>query len=338
MTKGIEVSWRVDNRDKVEYVLLLDFAKVDNNSFCVVNQMQIKGASSNRRPDIAVFINGMPLAVLELKSPRNEQADIWQALNQIKTYQGDIPDLFVYNVATIISDGHHARIGSLTADKERYGHWCTLDTEDNKPQSKLQLATMVKGFFNHELLLDYIRYFVVFEENGNNISKKIAAYHQFHAVRTAVASTVTAVHDPSKNGKCGVVWHTQGSGKSLSMVCYVAKLMQHPEMHNPTFVVVTDRNDLDNQLYGAFNAAQVLLGETPKQADNRAELREMLKVPSGGIIFTTIQKFSPSKDEQKFPQLTERKNVIVISDEAHRSQYGFRAKVKEDGKITYCLR
>jgi len=335
MIKGVEVSWRVNNRDKVDYVRLLDFAKVDNNSFCVVKQMQIKGASNDRRPDIVAFINGIPIAVLELKSPRDEQADIWQALNQIKTYQGDIPDLFVYNVATIISDGHHARIGSLTAGKERYSYWRTLDTEDDKPQSELALATMVKGFFNRELLLDYIRYFVVFEGEGNDINKKIAVYHQFHAVRTAVASTLTAVHDQNKQGKCGVVWHTQGSGKSLSMVCYVAKLMQHPEMHNPTFVVVTDRNDLDNQLYNAFNVAQDLLGETPKQADNRAELRTMLKVPSGGIIFTTIQKFSPRKDEQKFPQLTERKNVIVISDEAHRSQYGFRAKVKEDGKITY---
>ena len=335
LTRGVEVSWRVNNRDKVEYVRLLDFAKMDNNSFCVVNQMQIKGASHNRRPDIIVFINGIPIAVLELKSPRADQADIWQALNQIKTYQNDIPDLFVYNVAAIISDGHHARIGSLTAGKERYSHWRTLDTEDNKPQSKLALETMVKGFFQHELLLDYIHYFVVFEGDGNDISKKIAAYHQFHAVRTAVASTLTAVHNQSKHGKCGVVWHTQGSGKSLSMVCYVAKLMQHPEMHNPTFVVVTDRNDLDNQLYGAFNAAQGLLGETPKQADNRDELRAMLTVPSGGIIFTTIQKFSPSRDEKKFPQLTERKNVIVISDEAHRSQYGFRAKIKEDGKITY---
>ena len=335
LTKGIEVSWRINNRDKVDYVRLLDFAKVDNNSFCVVKQMQIKGARNDRRPDIVAFINGIPIAVLELKSPRDEQADIWQALNQIKTYQGDIPDLFVYNVATIISDGHQARIGSLTAGKERYSYWRTLDTEDNKPQFKLQLETMVKGFFHRELLLDYIRYFVIFEEEGGDINKKIAAYHQFHAVRTAVASTLTSMHDQNKHGKCGVVWHTQGSGKSLSMLCYVAKLIQHPEMHNPTFVIVTDRNDLDNQLYSAFSVAQALLGETPKRADNREKLRTMLNVPSGGVIFTTIQKFSPRKDEQKFPQLTERKNVIVISDEAHRSQYGLRAKIKEDGKITY---
>ena len=194
---------------------------------------------------------------------------------------------------------------------------------------------MVKGFFNKELLLDYIRYFIIFEENASQITKKIAGYHQFHAVREALNSTIIATQDV-KDGKCGVVWHTQGSGKSISMVCYATKLMTHPRMNNPTLVVVTDRNDLDGQLYQTFANSKELLPEEPQQVDSRDELREILKRPSGGIIFTTIQKFSLMDNEEYFPELSNRSNVVVISDEAHRSQYGLKAKVREqDGKITY---
>ena len=332
---GIPIEIRTDEGIKDDIVRIIDFENLNNNHFLVANQFTVQGNNGNRRPDMVVFINGLPIAVIELKDPADENKDIWEAYRQMETYKEEVTDLFAYNLACVISDGVNARIGSITAGKERYGFWRTLKTERNRPNFEFEIETMIKGFFDKELLLDYLRYFVIFEDNAGDIIKKIASYHQFHAVREAINSTITATCDV-KNGKCGVIWHTQGSGKSISMCCYAAKLMSHEKMNNPTLVVVTDRNDLDGQLYETFCSASELLGEYPRQAENRNQLRQLLNRPSGGIIFTTIQKFSLFNGENNFPKLTDRSNVIVISDEAHRSQYGLRAKIREaDGKIAY---
>ncbi len=332
---GIPIEIRSDESRKGDLVRIFDFENIDNNNFLVVNQFSITGKNGTRRPDIIVFVNGFPLAVLELKSPADKDADIWQAYEQMETYKQELPDLFAYNLACIISDGMNARIGSITAQKERYAFWRTLKTESDRPNFEFELETMVKGFFDRELLLDYLRYFVVFEDSAGGLVKKIAGYHQFHAVRVAVASTVTATNDV-RDGKCGVVWHTQGSGKSISMCFYAAKIMDSSQMNNPTIVIVTDRTDLDGQLYQTFCHSKELLKERPKQAHSREELRELLKRPAGGILFTTIQKFWLLGNEQKFPMLSYRNNIVVISDEAHRSQYGLAAKIRQgDGKISY---
>jgi type I restriction enzyme R subunit len=320
-----------------------------------VNQFTIQGVKQPRRPDLVCFINGLPIAVIELKNPAAEQADIWSAFNQLDTYKAEIADLFVFNEALVISDGLLARVGSLTADRERFMPWRTLRSENDKPLLEFELEKMVRGFFAPELLLDYLRYFILFEQGEDGIVKKIAGYHQFHAVREAVKATVIAATGPLpdkaeqlvratygkevKPGsrKGGIVWHTQGSGKSISMVCFVGKLMQQPQMQNPTIVVVTDRNDLDGQLFDTFKGARSLLKETPQQAEDRDALRTLLDGrPSGGIIFTTMQKFAPGKDEEVFPKLTARTNIVVIADEAHRSQYGFNATLdKKTGKYKY---
>ena len=331
---GVPVNLRKGNQTVGDFVKIIDFENMDNNNFLIVNQFTVKGKNGNRRPDIVAFINGLPIAVLELKNPADGEADIWKAFAQIETYKEELSDLFAYNLASIISDGINARIGSITAGKERYGYWRTLKFEKDRPNFEFELETMTKGFFNKELLLDYLRYFVIFEDNAGTLIKKIAGYHQFHAVRSAMDSTIIATCDV-KDGKCGVVWHTQGSGKSLSMSCYAAKLMNHPKMNNPTIVVVTDRNDLDGQLYQTFCDARELLREEPRQAETRDELRTLLNRPSGGIIFTTIQKFSLMEGELAFPTLSDRHNVVVISDESHRSQYGLKAKVRTDGNMTY---
>jgi type I restriction enzyme R subunit len=354
LLKGIPVSWRQGDEVKHEDARLIDFAKVDANEFLVVNQFAIKGPRKTRRPDIVVFINGLPLAVIELKNPADVQADIWDAYQQLGTYKEEIPDLFNYNEALIVSDGLTARVGSLTADKERFMPWRTLKSEDDKPRVEFEIEKIVRGFFDRELFLDYIKHFVLFEQDGDRIIKKIAGYHQFHAVREAVRVTVIAAQDVEVKGaedgratygkevvpgcrKAGVVWHTQGSGKSISMVCYAAKLVEQPEMKNPTIVVVTDRNDLDGQLFETFSAAQELLKQTPEQADSREELRAKLASrQAGGIIFTTVQKFSLPEKEEKHPVLCDRSNVVVISDEAHRSQYGFKARLNlKTGKYVY---
>lgn len=251
-------------------------------------------------------------------------------------------DLFVFNEAVVISDGINARVGSLTASKERFMPWRTVANEDDKPLFEYRLETLVKGFFKPDLLLDYIRFFVLFEQDGDKTIKKIAGYHQFHAVREAVKATLIAaqkqgVAEPRANyankveagsGKAGVVWHTQGSGKSISMVCYAAKLLAQPEMNNPTIVVVTDRNDLDGQLFNTFSMASDALKQTPVQAADRDDLHEILASrQSGGIIFTTVQKFASLADELSHPVLSERHNIVVVSDEAHRSHYGDKAKL-----------
>jgi type I restriction enzyme R subunit len=325
------------------HVQLFDFNNTTNNEFLVVNQFTITGTKGNRRPDIVVFINGLPISVIELKNPADEHADIWNAFNQLQTYKDEISDLFAFNEALIVSDGWIARVGSLTASKERFLPWKTIRHEDDKPLLEFQLETMVRGFFDQDMLLDYIRYFVLFESDGDNIIKKIAGYHQFHAVREAVKATVIAANSAegvgerratygskveAGSGKAGVVWHTQGSGKSISMVCYASKLLQQAEMNNPTLVIVTDRNDLDGQLFDTFCMAQETLKQMPQQAHDRDSLRELLlSRQSGGIIFTTIQKFALLAKELEHPVLSDRGNIIVASDEAHRSQYGNKARL-----------
>lgn len=346
LLEGIKVEYKDNGEDKADYVRLIDFNHVAKNQFLVVNQFTITGTKGNRRPDIVVFINGLPLAVIELKNPADNSADIWHAFNQLETYKNEVSDLFIFNEALVISDGVEARVGSLTASKERFLPWRTVDNENDKPILEFRLETLVRGFFKPELFLDYIRHFILFEESGGALIKKIAGYHQFHAVRAAVEATVIATRQPSDlamvaeanadyaskvtpgSGKAGVVWHTQGSGKSISMVCYAGKLMAQPQMNNPTIVVVTDRNDLDGQLYNTFGMAADTLKQTPVQAEDRDSLREILSAKqSGGIIFTTVQKFALLKDETAHPILSERSNIVVVSDEAHRSQYGDKARL-----------
>ncbi|NUC69198.1 type I restriction endonuclease subunit R [Escherichia coli] len=357
LIEGVPVEYSVMEQEqwvtKHTHVRLIDFENHENNEFLVVNQFTITGTKVNRRPDVIVFINGLPMAVIELKNPADDHADIWNAYNQIQTYKEEIADLFVFNEALVISDGWTARVGSLTANKERFLPWKTIEDEDDKPLLEFQLETMVRGFFKPELLLDYIRYFVLFENDSDKIIKKIAGYHQFHAVRAAVKATVTAattsdqITEPRANyantvvpgsKKAGVVWHTQGSGKSISMVCYASKLLQQPEMNNPTLVVVTDRNDLDGQLFNTFTMAQETLKQIPLQAEDRDSLRDLLlNRQSGGIIFTTVQKFALLDEEMAHPILSERSNIVVVSDEAHRSQYGNKARLvdvkDEDGNV-----
>jgi type I site-specific deoxyribonuclease, HsdR family len=343
LLEGVPVEYEIDGEVRGDRVQLIDFEHREMNRYLVVNQFTVQGVKQPRRPDIVVFINGLPIAVIELKNPAIEQADIWAAYRQLQTYKTEIADLFVFNEAMIISDGFNARVGSLTASKEWFMPWRTIRSENDQPLLEYELEKVVRGFFAPELLLDYLRHFILFEPAGDTQIKKIAGYHQFHAVREAVRATVIAAGLPvshqgkepranyadkvepgSKRG--GIIWHTQGSGKSISMACFAGKLMQQPEMQNPTLVIVTDRNDLDGQLYRTFVNAKMLLKETPVQAESREELRELLaNRPSGGIIFTTIQKFMPGKGETHFPKLTDRDNVVVIADEAHRSQYGFRA-------------
>ena len=350
---GVPVEYKRDDEVIHDHAFLIDFIDLNANRFRAINQFTIEGSKQLRRPDIICFINGLPLAVLELKSPTAENVDIWDAFNQIQTYKDEIPDLFAYNQAVVVSDGYNARVGSLTANQERFMPWRTIKHEDDKPLLDWQLETMVRGFFDRELFLDYLRYFVIFENDSDKLIKKIAGYHQFHAVREAVKATVIASQDPGQffqaekraryadevvpgSKKAGVVWHTQGSGKSISMCCYAGKLLQQPEMNNPTLVVVTDRNDLDGQLFGTFSAAKELLKQDPTQADDRDALRIMLaERESGGIIFTTVQKFALLAGENAHPILNDRHNIVVISDEAHRSQYGLKATLKADGSYKF---
>ena len=332
--QGISVDIKKDDETKGDVVKLIDFENFSNNDFLVVNQFTIKGIKGNRRPDLIVFVNGLPLAIIELKNPADENADIYKAYNQLQTYKDELEELFVYNEALVISDGINARVGSLTATDERFMFWRTVKDENDKPLLEYELETLIKGFFNKEYFLDYIQNFILFEDDSKKIIKKIAAYHQFHAVREAVDSVVLASTKGSRRG--GVVWHTQGSGKSISMACFAGKLTKQSAMKNPTLVIVTDRNDLDGQLYATFSSAKMLLGQEPIQMDDVTTLREtLLNKPAGGIIFTTIQKFSLKKEESRFPILSDRSNIVVIADEAHRSQYGFDAMLDKDGKFKY---
>lgn len=353
-TNGVKVEYSTDDGKETIYAQIIDFQNPDNNDLLVVKQFSVAGTKQARRPDVVVFVNGLPLAVVELKNPADESADVWKAYSQLQTYKDEISDLLAYNVALVISDGITARVGSLTANKERFMPWETIKNEDDRPLLEYQLEKVVRGFFDPELFLDYMRYFVLFEDDGDSLIKKIAGYHQFHGVREAVRVTTIAAADSDDEGvrerratygdrvqpgsrKAGVFWHTQGSGKSISMCCYAGKLLQQPAMKNPTLVVVTDRNELDGQLYQQFCMAKDLLKQTPEQANSREELREMLGArESGGIIFTTVQKFSLEDEETGHPTLCERSNVVVISDEAHRSQYGLKARLnKKTGKYVF---
>lgn len=347
LLSGVSVEFEVGELKKQDWVYFIDFAQPSNNDFLVVNQFTITGTRQPRRPDLIAFVNGLPLAVVELKNPANGQTDIWDAFNQMQTYKDEISDLFNSNAALVVSDGWTARVGSLTANAERMLPWRSILNEDDRPRLQMELETVVRGFFKPELFLDYVRHFVMFEQDGDSIVKKIAGYHQFHAVREAVRATVIASQDEDKgvlavheergtyakevqpgSRKAGVVWHTQGSGKSITMACYAGKLLQQPEMKNPTLVVVTDRNDLDGQLFATFCAASDLLKTTPLQAGDRDELREMLASrEAGGIIFTTVQKFTLQEEEETHPLLSDRTNIVVISDEAHRSQYGTKGRL-----------
>ena len=354
LLNGIPVSYRVGDEQKQDHALLVDFGRPDQNRFLVVNQFTIKGKKGPRRPNLVCFINGLPLALIELKSPKDEGTDIRDDYNQLQTYKDELPDLFVYNEALVISDGFTVRVESLTADQERFMPWHTVADADTKPLVDRKLKTFVRGFFDPFRLLDYLRYFILFENNDGQLTKKIAGYHQFHAVREAVQATIIASEEPGfpntqerratygqevevGNRKAGVVWHTQGSGKSISMCCYAGMLLQQPAMKNPTLLVVTDRNDLDEQLFQTFTAAQELLKQTPVQADDRDQLRQLLaERESGGIIFTTVQEFALLTGEADHPVLNHRHNIVVISDEAHRSQYGFKAKLNtKTGEYQY---
>ena len=323
LVDGIEVEYREpDGTIRGDRVQLLVFDSPENNDWLAVNQFAVKGESA-RRPDIVLFVNGLPLGVIELKNPTDESATVWSAFRQLQTYKREIPRLFTYNEALVVSDGVEARVGSLTADRERFMPWRTIEGETEAESTDLELEVTIKGLFDKERFLNYLSHFIVFEETGGNtIAKKIAGYHQFHAVRAAVDATVKASR-PDGDKRCGVIWHTQGSGKSLTMAFYAGGIIRRPEMRNPTLVVITDRNDLDDQLFGTFARCSQLLRQTPEQARDRGHLRELLRVASGGVVFTTVQKFFPEDEELRFPELSDRRNIVVIADEAHRSQYDF---------------
>ncbi|HBO2943206.1 TPA: type I restriction endonuclease subunit R [Pseudomonas aeruginosa] len=325
---GVPVQYQKDGETRGDFVRLIDWANVRANEWLAINQFSIQGPKHTRRPDIILFVNGLPLVLLELKNPADVNADLVKAFDQLQTYKEQIPDVFHYNEILVISDGSEARMGSLSADIERFARWRTIDGATVDPLGEFnELETLVRGVLQPAMLLDYLRYFVLFEDDGRLV-KKIAGYHQFHAVRAAIQQVVSASR-PGGTHKGGVVWHTQGSGKSITMTCFAARVMQEAAMENPTIVVITDRNDLDGQLFGVFSLSQDLLREQPVQALTRGDLREKLaNRPSGGIVFATIQKFMPGEDEDSFPVLSTRSNIVVVADEAHRTQYGFSASLK----------
>jgi type I restriction enzyme R subunit len=323
LVEGVDVEFRnADGQIVHDKVWLIDFANPEANEFLAVNQFTVEEGHFNRRPDVVMFINGIPLAALELKNIADEQATIRKAFDQFQTYKAQIPSLFHSNALLVISDGHQAKLGTITSDWERFMTWRTITGKELVPPGSLQLETLLKGVFDKHRLLDLIRNFVVFEDDGEKVSKKLAGYHQFHAVNKAVTTTVDASR-ATGDRRAGVIWHTQGSGKSLSMVFYAGKIVQHQAMENPTIVMLTDRNDLDDQLFDTFSFCKELLRQIPIQAESREHLRELLNVASGGVVFTTIQKFFPDEKGGKHPLLSDRRNIIVIADEAHRSQYDF---------------
>ncbi len=328
LVNGVPVQYQKDGETRGDFVRLINFADATANQWLAVNQFSIKGPKYTRRPDIILFINGLPLILLELKNPADLTADVWKAYEQIQTYKEQIPDVFQYNEILVVSDGTEALMGSLSADAERFMAWRTIDGVTLDPLGQFnELETLVRGVLAPEYLLDFLRFFVLFEDDGTLV-KKIAGYHQFHAVRLAITQVIAASR-PGGSQKGGVVWHTQGSGKSITMTCFAARVMREVAMENPTIVVITDRNDLDGQLFGVFSLSQDLLREQPLQGETRQDLRAKLaNRPSGGIVFATIQKFMPGEDEDSYPILSDRHNIVVIADEAHRTHYGFEAKLK----------
>ncbi len=337
LTEGIEVEYLVDGNIRGDKVWLIDFNEVTNNEFLVCNQFTVIENNINKRPDVVIFINGLPLVVIELKNPIDENATVHKAFTQLQNYKNAIPSLFYYNSILVASDGFDAKAGTISSDFGRFATWKSVDGVIEDKSTIPQIETMIKGMLNKRVLLDLIKQFIVFEKSKKEdiktglssvvTVKKIAAYHQYFAVNKAVDSTISAASQEG-NRKCGVVWHTQGSGKSLSMVFYAGKVVL--ELDNPTVVVITDRNDLDDQLFDTFAGCRQLLRQEPVQAQNRENLKELLKVAGGGIVFTTLQKFYPDEGTNIFELLSERKNIVVIADEAHRSHYGFGARMVED--------
>ncbi len=357
---GVPVEYpRPDGGIAGDHVRLVNFEEVRANDWLAVNQFTVIEGQHNRRPDIVVFVNGLPLGLIELKNAADEDATIWSAYAQLQTYKAEIPTLLHYNAALVVSDGLQARMGSVTANQEWFKVWRTIDGAGDAPKTALELEVLVRGVFERQRFLDLLHHFIVFEEDPDSgaLHKIIAGYHQFHAVNAAVEETVRAsgmaatgnlLREASgtywvghqRGGKpgdrrAGVVWHTQGSGKSFSMLFFAARVVRHPAMQNPTLVVLTDRNDLDDQLFGQFQRCADILGQTPVQANGREHLRELLNRASGGVVFTTIHKFMPEKGEL-MPELSGRQNIVVIADEAHRSQYGFGGKVNtQTGEMSY---
>ena len=357
---GVPVEYpRPDGSIAGDHVRLVDFDDVRANDWLAVNQFTVIEGQHNRRPDIVVFVNGLPLGLIELKNAADEDATIWSAYAQLQTYKAEIPTLLHYNAALVVSDGLQARMGSVTANQEWFKVWRTIDGQRDAAPGSLELETLIRGVFERQRFLDLLHHFIVFEEDPDSgaLHKIIAGYHQFHAVNAAVEETVRASgmtetgsvlredagtywSGRQRGGKpgdrrAGVVWHTQGSGKSFSMLFFAARVVRHPAMQNPTLVVLTDRNDLDDQLFGQFQRCADILGQTPVQASGREHLRELLNRASGGVVFTTIHKFMPEKGEA-MPKLSARQNIVVIADEAHRSQYGFGGKVNEKtGEMSY---
>jgi len=336
MVEGVDVEFYSDDGTiRGDKVRLIDFDDLAANDWLATGQFTVIEGSINRRPDIVVFINGLPLGVIELKAPGGENATLAGAHNQLQTYKSQIPSLFRTNAVLVTSDGITARVGSLTADQERFMPWRTTDGKVIAAKGQPELNILIEGIFDRRRLLDLLHDFTVFGETGSGLTKIIAGYHQFHAVRHAVDKTVEA-SAPQGDRKVGVIWHTQGSGKSLLMAFYAGQLVRRPELENPTIVVITDRNDLDDQLFGTFSMCRDLIRQTPIQADSRDDLQSALSRASGGVIFTTIQKFSPATGEAIYPMLSDRRNIVVIADEAHRSQYGFKARIEQKtGEIAY---
>jgi type I restriction enzyme R subunit len=338
LVEKVKIPYQQDGFERSYEVALMDFENPLNNEFLCVNQYTIVEKNQNKRPDILLFVNGLPLVVIELKNAADENATLRKAFDQLQTYKATIPSLFTYNAICVISDGMECKAGSVSAGFSRFMTWKTTDGKKEASRFAPQLEILLKGMLNPSTLLDLVRNFIVFEKSKKEDAKsgitqietvkKLAAYHQYYAVNKAVQSSIVA---SGKKGdkRGGVVWHTQGSGKSLSMVFYSGKLITAPEMQNPTILVITDRNDLDDQLFDTFANSKQLLRQEPIQAKDREHLKELLKVASGGIVFTTIQKFLPEDKKSVYEQLSERKNIVVIADEAHRTQYGFEASIKE---------
>jgi type I restriction enzyme, R subunit len=323
LVNGVEVDYAAgDGRIAGERIRLVDLEIPAANDWLAINQFTVVEAGENRRPDVVLFVNGLPLVVLELKDPTTESADIWSAFNQLQTYKTKIPEIFAYNELLVASNGVEARVGSVTSGREWFMRWRTIDGATLAPADIPELEVLIRGLLTPDRLLEFLRYFVVFEDDANRITKVLAGYHQYHAVNLAVEATIEASR-PDGDKRAGVVWHTQGSGKSLSMAFYAGRLILEPRLQNPTIVVITDRNDLDNQLFATFARGSELLRQDPIQAESAAHLKRLLSVAAGGVVFTTIQKFLPDEGGARFPLLTSRRNVVVIADEAHRSQYDF---------------
>ena len=330
LVDGVPVEYQRDGETIHDRARLVDW-KDKHNEWLAVNQFTVVGANK-RRTDILIFLNGLPLVVMELKGPESKNADIVSAYNQIQTYKADIPALFRTNLMSVLSDGFAARYGTLSADFDRHMAWRTVDGHELvDPKSAIAWETLVRGLLRRDVLLDLLRYFTVFENDGRSIVKKTAGYHQYHAAKKGLKKVLKAL---KSDGKAGVIWHTQGSGKSLLMAFFAGMLVHDEELQNPTLVVLTDRNDLDNQLFGTFSRCAELFGQDPQQVTEVAALRKLLDRQAGGVIFATIQKFRP--EDGDFEPLTDRRNVVVFVDEAHRSQYGFDAKIdSETGEVSY---